>query len=106
MTDASQVGAQGFIVAYSIVRSPAPLKAGVPTAYIGNDIGAATTRDTTDHTGAAARRVVLRQAAIGDTDLLNGRKTDTIIVRATASYGGQAIPGTPIDFFIPVSRKP
>jgi hypothetical protein len=106
MTDANKVGAQGFIVAYSIVRSPAPLKAGVPTAYIGNDIGAATARDTTDHTGTAARRVVLRQAAIGDTGLLNGTKTDTIIVRATASYGGQAIPGTPIDFFIPVSRKP
>jgi hypothetical protein len=106
MTDASKVGAQGFIVRYSIVRSPTPLKAGVPTAYIGNDIGAATARDTTDRTGAAARRVVLRQAAIGDIDLLSGTKTDTIIVRATASYGGQAIPGTPLDFFIPVSKKP
>jgi hypothetical protein len=105
LADSSGVGAQGFIATYSIVRSPAPLTAGVPTIYIANDAGAATTRDTSDHTGVVSRRVVLRQSAIGDQALLTGSKTDTIIVRMTALYRAAAIPGTPIDFVIPVSAK-
>jgi hypothetical protein len=105
LTDSTGVGAQGFIATYSIVRSPAPLTVGVPTVYIANDAGAATTRDTSDLAGVVSRRVVLRQAAVGDAALLSGTKTDTIIVRMTATYRAAAIPGTPVDFVIPVAAK-
>jgi hypothetical protein len=103
--DASGGGAQGVIAAYSIVRSPAPLTAGVPTVFLADEGGRGTSRDTTTFAGLASRRVVLRQAAVGDADLLAGRKTDTIVVRVTASYAGKVIPGLPVDFIVPVAAK-
>jgi hypothetical protein len=106
VTDNQGLGAQGFIATYTIIRSPTPLTAGQVTAFIANDAATAMPRDTTDHAGLASRRVVLRQAGIGDAALLGGTKTDTIIVRVTASYGGSAIPGTPVDFIVPVAKKP
>ena len=105
-TDVNGVGAQGFIVKYTVIRSPLAQTTGAPTVYIADDNGKATTRDTTDHLGVASRLVVLRQAAIGDAALLGGTKTDTIIVRATASYAGAVLPGMPIDFIIPVKKGP
>jgi hypothetical protein len=105
LTDANGVGAQGFITQYSLVRTPAPLTPQTPTAYLANDAGATSSRDTTDHAGVAGRRVVLRQAAIGDSVLLDGNKIDTIIVRVTASYAGVVVAGMPIDFIVPVSAK-
>ena len=105
ITDNQGVGAQGFIVTYTITRSPTPLAPGQVTAFIANDAATLMPRDTTDHAGLASRRVVLRQAGIGDPALVNGNKTDTIIVHVTASYGGSAIPGTPVDFIVPVALK-
>jgi hypothetical protein len=105
ITDNQNVAAQGFIVTYTITRSPTPLTAGQVTAFIANDAAKSMPRDTTDHAGLASRKVVLRQAAIGDAALLGGTKTDTIIVHVTASYGGSAIPGTPVDFIVPVAAK-
>jgi hypothetical protein len=97
---------QGFIVDYRILRSPTPATAGAPTAYLADDAGRASARDTTDRQGNAGRRVVLRQQAIGDAALLGGSKTDTITVRATVKYLGADVTGSPIDFFVAVSRKP
>jgi hypothetical protein len=107
LTDANGVGAQGFIITYAVTRSPTPFTAGVPTAYIGDDAGKASARDTTDVHGTAGRRVILRLAAFGDPALLiAGTKTDTVIVRATVKYNGADLSGTPFDYFIPVKKKP
>jgi hypothetical protein len=106
LTDGNTTGAQGFIITYEVTRSPTPTIAGVPTAYVGDDAGKASRRDTTDVKGIAGRRVILRQQAIGDAALFAGTKTDTIIVRATVKYNGADLSGTPFDYIVPVKRKP
>src|ERR1043165_5562762 len=68
-------GAQGFLVNYSITRSP-PGKGTGPTAYlIDTDAAKRTSRDTTNSSGKASRRVVLRSALLADSS-----KTDTVVV--------------------------
>lgn len=106
LSAASDAAVQGFIVSYEIVRSPVPITAGTPTAYVADDAGRHSRRDTTDVRGNAARRVVLRQLAVGDAALLAGTRTDTIVVRATVRYLGADVPGSPVDFFVPVKVKP
>jgi hypothetical protein len=96
---------QGYVVTYSLERTPAPKVAGTPTAFIADAAGKPMPRDTTDTKGVASRIVVLRQAAVED-PLRAGTKTDTIIVRATVKYLGTDVPGSPVEFIIPVSRKP
>jgi len=105
-TATAVIAAQGFVITYAVTRSPTPTTAGVPTAYIGDDAGKASRRDTTDRLGVAGRRVILRQQAIGDAALIAGTKTDTIVVRATVKYNGVELSGTPFDYIISVKRKP
>jgi hypothetical protein len=94
-------GAQGFLVDYTIMRSPVGV-AGAATAYlIDTDASRKTSRDTTTSSGHASRRVVLRTAALAST-----ANTDTIVVRATAKYAGLVIGGFPIDFTIEIKKKP
>ena len=105
LTGAGDVGAQGFIVSYEIIRAPAPIDPAAPAVYLADENGRRSARDTTDRQGLAGRIVVLRQQAIGDPALFAGTKTDTVIVRATARYLGVDLPATPIDFIIPVRKK-
>jgi hypothetical protein len=101
MTGNGSRGAQGFIVKYSIIKQPAGLN-GAPTVYlIDGDPNRPTSRDTTSASGHASRRVVIRSA-----QLANIAKTDTIVVRATASYAGLVIGGLPIDFTIQIKKTP
>lgn len=107
LTDASGITtAQGFIVTYAVIRFPAPLNPGDQAAYIGDDVGKPSGRDTTDLRGVASRRVVLRQSKLDTVSVRKGLKTDTIIVRATVRYNGADLPGTPLDYVIPVKKKP
>jgi hypothetical protein len=96
--------AQGYVVTYTLVETPDAEVAGTPTAYIGDDAARAMPRDTTNTLGVASRRVVLRQSAIA-TDVRAGRP-DSVIVRATVKYLGADVPGSPVDFIVPISRKP
>jgi hypothetical protein len=102
---ASGAGAQGYVVTYSIVESPDAAVAGTPTAYIAESAAPRMPRDTTDTKGVASRRVILRQSAIA-TDVRSGARSDTVIVRATVKYLGADVPGSPVDFIVPVSKKP
>jgi hypothetical protein len=97
--------AQGYVVTYAVIESPDPKVAGTPTAYIGDDAARAMPRDTTDSKGIASRRVILRQSALAD-DVRSGTRTDSVIVRATVKYLGADVAGSPVDFVVPVSRKP
>jgi hypothetical protein len=96
--------AQGYVVAYSLVESPDAQVPGTPTAYIGDESAKTMWRDTTDIKGVASRRVILRQAALADA-VRNGR-LDSVIVRATVKYLGADVPGSPVTFIVPVSKKP
>jgi hypothetical protein len=97
--------AQGYVVTYSLVETPDPEVAGTPTAYIGDDAARAMPRDTTDTKGLASRRVILRQVALASATR-SGSKSDSIIVRASVKYLGNEVPGSPMEFVVPVSKKP
>jgi hypothetical protein len=97
--------AQGYVVTYSLVESPDAAVPGTPTAYIGDESGKTMWRDTTDTKGIASRRVVLRQAAVAEAVRTNAR-SDSVIVRATVKYLGADVPGSPLTFIVPVSKKP
>jgi hypothetical protein len=101
---AGGANAQGYVVTYSLVETPDAEVAGTPTAYVGDDAARAMPRDTTSTTGVASRRVILRQSAI-KTDVRAGRP-DSVIVRATVKYLGADVPGSPVLFIVPISRKP
>jgi hypothetical protein len=97
--------AQGYVVTFNIVDSPTPAVVGASTAWIADESGKAMPRDTTDTQGAVSRRVIFRQKA-AEAALLAGTKSDTIVVRATVKYLGADVPGSPVNFIVPVSKKP
>ena len=105
LTGAASQPAQGYVVVYSLVETPDPEVPGTPTAYIANDNGATMLRDSTDTRGVASRIVVLRQSAIASS-IRSGVRPDTIIVRATVKYLGADVPGSPVQFVVPVAKKP
>jgi hypothetical protein len=97
--------AQGYVVVYSLVETPDAEVAGTPTAYIGDESARSMPRDTTDTKGVASRRVVIRQAALAAATRA-GSKQDTVIVRASVKYLGADVPGSPVQFIVPVFKKP
>jgi hypothetical protein len=102
------IGAQGFIVNFQITRAPRAIRAGEVTAYIGDDAAKPSFRDTTDFAGQASRHVIIRPLLLDTTanSLLTSAIIDTITVHATAKYQGTDLPGTPVDFIVPVKKKP
>ena len=96
--------AQGYIVTYALIESPDPEVAGTATAYIGDESGRPMWRDTTDTKGIVSRRVVLRQLAVA-TPIREGTRADSAIVQATVKYLGADVPGSPVTFIVPVSKK-
>jgi hypothetical protein len=62
-------------------------------------------RDTTDTKGVSSRRVVIRQLAIANS-IRDGSRSDTVIVQASVKYLGADVPGSPVQFIVPVSKKP
>lgn len=106
LTDGNGIDAQGFIVTYSVTRFPVPLNPGDQAAYVSDDVGKPSDRDTTDISGTASRRVVLRQSKLDTVAVRKGLQTDTIIVRATVKYNGVDVAGTPIDYIVLVKKKP
>jgi hypothetical protein len=105
VTGAGNAPAQAYVVTYSLLETPDPVTPGTPTAYI-SDAGARTMmRDTTDTKGIASRIVVLRQAAVA-ADVRSGSRVDSVRVQATVKYLGADIPGSPVQFVVPVSLKP
>jgi hypothetical protein len=104
VTGASNAAAQGYVVSYSLIRSPAPETPGAVTAYIGDD-AKHSSADTTDTKGAASRKAVIRQTAVSKA-LRAGTMIDTIVVRARVKYLGVDVAGSPVDYVIPVSKKP
>jgi hypothetical protein len=96
--------AQGIVVTYEITTAPKSGVGGLPTAYLVDDAGRPSNRDTTLLTGGAARKVafLFRRATA---DVLSGAVTDTIFVRVRARDLGADLVGSPVEFKIPVRRQ-
>lgn len=88
----------GWVVRFELVAPANPTNDTTRAAYLVNDAGTASVIDTTDAQGTAGRRVRVRASAFPTTG------TDTIVVRASATYKGRAIPGTGVLLKAPVRR--
>ena len=102
---ANAANAPGYVVTFMLVETPDAAVAGTPTAYIGDDNARSMPRDTTNAQGMAARRVILRQSAVA-TNIRDGTRSDSVIVRAVVKYLGADVPGSPVEFIVPVAQKP
>lgn len=93
-------GVNGWLVRYDIVS---PVNATNDTSnvvYLVDDAGRASVIDTTDFSGGAGRKVRVRAARFPAA----GASLDSVIVRATVTYRGRAVPGSPVRFALPVRR--
>jgi hypothetical protein len=97
------VGVQGWLVRFQIIR-PANLTNDTTAAvFLVDDQGRASTLDTTNAAGEAARKVRVR-AALFPAPGATTSVTDTVVVQATLTYKGQPVPGSPVRLVAPVSR--
>jgi hypothetical protein len=67
--------------------------------YLVDDQGRASTLDTTDDSGAAGRRVRVRALQFPV-----GAAVESVVVRATVTYRGQPLKGSPVRITAPVRR--
>jgi hypothetical protein len=58
--------------------------------------------DTSDASGAVSRRVVVVSTRLTDQALLNGQKTDSVVVELRAKYRGVDLTGSPLRLVFPV----
>jgi hypothetical protein len=106
ITSAEGAPVQGVIVRFQVIRGPAALAPDTAAVFLSQlQQARASARDTTGTAGFASRRIVLRQRALGDAALLAGTRTDTVVVRASASYAGVPLQGSPLTFSIPLQRR-
>jgi hypothetical protein len=94
--------AQGFIVKFAIVRAPLT-KSGTtsPAVYLADDLGHVASSDTSD-AGGASRRLTVNSLFLADDSLSAGKKIDSAIVNASAFYRGVLVPGSPVQFVVPI----
>jgi hypothetical protein len=100
------VGATGdsvtkaWIVRYELVRAPTDATDGIAdSVLVIGDNGKASLLDTTDASGTASRRVRI-VPRVGAT------RSDSVILRAFASYRGVAVPGSPSTLIVRLQRAP
>ena len=89
-----------WVVRYQIVDPAIP--EGDTTVYLAKLSGRRASADTTDATGVARLQLALRFAAVGTLVQPNS----VVTVRATVSYRGADVPGSPIDFHVHVAQHP
>lgn len=94
---------QGIRVVYAITRAPPSTKPDSPAVYLASDAEGKfpATLDTTDASGATNLQLIAVPGLLPDS-LLDGTRTDTVIVQATASYAGSPLAGSPITYTIPI----
>lgn len=95
---ASTSGVNAWLVRFELISPANPANDTSSVAYLVSDNGSASVLDTTDASGIATRRVRVRAARFPSSTV------DTVVVRATSSYRGKALAGSPINIKIPVRR--
>jgi hypothetical protein len=82
------VGVNGWIVRFTLIRPANPSNDTTQAAWLVNDNGTASVIDTTDGSGNAGRKVRVRAAQFPTAG------TDSVVVQATVTYKGKAVPGS------------
>ena len=89
----------GWPVKFEIISPANPTNDTTKSVYLVDDAGRASVLDTTDLSGTAGRKVRVRATAYP-----SGAAVDTVVVRASVSYKGKALNGSPIRMVLPVKR--
>lgn len=96
---ATVTGVNAWLVRYEVVKPANPTNDTTKAVYLVDDQGRASVIDTTDGSGNAGRKVRIRAALFP-----TAATTDSVIVRATATYRGKALRGAPVRYALPVLR--
>ncbi len=86
-------------VRFELVKPSNPTNDTSAAVFLVNGSGTASTLDTTDNSGVASRRVRVRALQFA------ASAPDTVVVRATASYRGVPLLGSPVLIRVPVRRS-
>lgn len=86
-------------VRFQLLTPANPTNDTMATAYLIDDQGRASTIDTTDDSGVAGRRVRVRALQFPA-----GTAVESVVVRATVTYRGQPLKGSPVRLTAPVRR--
>ena len=86
-------------VRFQLVSPANPTNDTMAAVYLVDDQGRASMLDTTDDSGAAGRRVRVRALQFPV-----GAAVESVVVRATVTYRGQPLKGSPVRITAPVRR--
>jgi hypothetical protein len=89
----------GWPVKFELLSPANPTNDTTAAVFLVDDAGRASVLDTTDLSGTAGRKVRVRS-----TKFPTGAATDTVVVRASVSYKGKVLNGSPIRMVLPVKR--
>jgi len=95
---ATPAGVNYWVVRFELIRPANPTNDTSGAAFLIDDRGSASVLDTTDGSGQAGRRVRIRSARFPTTG------TDTLELRATVTYRGLPVRGSPVRLVAPVRR--
>lgn len=87
-------------VTFEIISPANPTNDTTKAVFLVDDAGRASTLDTTDAGGVAGRKVRVRALQFPAA----GVTTDSVIVRASATYRGAVLKGAPVRIALPVKR--
>ncbi len=91
--------ARSWPVRFQLLTPANPTNDTMAAAYLVDDQGRASTMDTTDDSGVAGRRVRVRALQFP-----TGAAVESVVVRATVTYKGKSLKGSPIRLTAPVRR--
>ena len=91
--------ARSWPVRFQLLSPANPTNDTMAAVYLIDDQGRASTLDTTDDNGGAGRRVRVRALQFPE-----GTGVDSVIVRATVTYKGLPLKGSPVRLAAPVRR--
>ncbi len=92
-------GVRSWPVRFELLNPANPTNDTTAAAYLIDDQGRASVLDTTDDSGVAGRRVRVRALQFP-----SGAAVESVVVRATVTYKGKPLKGSPVRVTAPVRR--
>ncbi|MEP6832675.1 MAG: hypothetical protein ABJB74_04740 [Gemmatimonas sp.] len=89
-----------YLVKFELVQPANPMNDSTAAVFLVNDARMVSNIDTTDVSGIASRFVRVRSSQFP-----TGTALDSAVVRATVSYKGQSVKGSPILLVVPIIKK-
>lgn len=90
-----------WLVKFELIRPANPTNDTTANVFLVNEAQKASTLDTTDGSGSAARSVRVRSSKFP-----SGTALDSAVVRVTVSYKGKPVKGDSIRLVLPIIKKP